>query len=323
MMKEKGTRYAVGVDFGGTSVKLALVNDKGQIKARKTVVTRDLPTKEAWVDVVAEAARKLCHRDDGTEVSPVGIGIGVPGFVDYERGFIYDLPNVPGWKGVHLGETMVARTGFHVRVDNDVNAMAIGECTFGAGRTCQHAVFVTWGTGVGGGLLINNQLYRGAYSMAGEIGHISIDMNGIQSPTGFGGVEQYIGNRQLSQRAVDAIKAGRTSLINDLCKGDLAIVSPKLIKEAADQGDALAYEILNFAADCMATMFASLAYAVQPQAFIVGGGIAQDARLLFELLRKNLNRRLSPYFAERIEIRPAELGNDAGVIGCAAMAMMG
>ncbi len=321
-MKETIVRHAVGVDFGGTSVKLALVNDRGQIKARKSVVTKELPSKDAWVDTVATAIEKLCERDGAEPVKLEGIGIGVPGFVDFEKGYIYDLPNVPGWKGVNLGDIMAKRTGLHVRIDNDVNAMAVGECTFGAGRTYQHAVFVTWGTGVGGGLLINNQLYRGAYSMAGEIGHISIDRNGIQSPTGFGGVEQYVGNRQLSQRAVKALDEGRKSVLQTLCGGDRSQISPKLIKQAASQGDELAIEILDFATDCLATMFASLTYALQPQAFIIGGGIAEEADQLFELLRKNVNRRLSPHFAEKLEIRPAQLANDAGVIGCATLTLL-
>lgn len=316
-MKETSTRHAIGIDFGGTSVKLGLVNDRGQIKGRKRIVTKDLPSREAWLDAVAAEIKTLAG-----DLKLEGVGVGVPGFVDHERGFIYELPNVPGWKGVLLADLLGERIGVRVRVDNDVNAMALGECTFGAGRTYQHAVFVTWGTGVGGGLLIDNRIYRGAYSMAGEIGHVTIDINGIQSPTGFGGVEQYIGNRQLSQRAVQALQSGRASLLNEICKGKLEDISPKLIKEAADKGDALALEILEFATDCMAGMFASLTYILQPQAIIVGGGIAEEAALLFKLLRKNTARRLSPHFAEKLEIRPAELSNDAGIIGCAALGLM-
>lgn len=320
-MKESEMRFALGIDFGGTSVKLALVNDRGQIKARRKFVTKDVHGQDGWLDrVAAEVADLQAKEAAGKKIA--GAGVGVPGFVDHDRGFIYDLPNVPGWTGAPLGEKLGEKLGMRVRVDNDVNAMALGECTFGAGRTYQHAVFVTLGTGVGGGLLIDNKLYRGAFSMAGEIGHVSIDMNGVKSPQGFGGVEQYVGNRRIIERTVRLLESGRKSIIDDLVGGDRSQVSPKVVKEAADKGDALALEILEFVTDCLGTAFASIAYILQPQAFIVGGGVAEDAALLFKLLRKNTEKRLSPHFASRLEIKPAELSSDAGVIGCATLALI-
>jgi glucokinase len=320
-MKDADMRFAIGIDFGGTSVKLALVNERGQIKGRRKFVTKDVQGHDGWLDRVAREVADLQARE-GAGKALSGVGVGVPGFVDYERGFIYDLPNVPGWTGVHLGTLLEERLKMRARVDNDVNAMALGECTFGAGRTYQHAVFVTLGTGVGGGLLIHNKLYRGAHSMAGEIGHVSIDMNGPRSPTGFGGVEQYVGNRRIIERMERGIDSGRPSILLELVDGDRSQLSPKVLKEAADRGDALALEILDFVTDCLATAFASITYVLQPQAFIVGGGVAEEARLLFQLLRKNLDKRLSPHFAQKIEIKPAELSSDAGVIGCATLALL-
>lgn len=320
-MNEADMRYAIGIDFGGTSVKLALVNERGQIKARRKFVTKDAPGQEGWLDRVHHEVRDILTKEgEGRQV--VGAGVGVPGFVDFERGFIYDLPNVPGWTGVHLGELLEKRLSLRARVDNDVNAMALGECTFGAGRTYQHAVFVTLGTGVGGGLLINNKLYRGAHSMAGEIGHVSINMNGVQSSTGFGGVEQYVGNRRIVEHMERAIASGRPTILLDLVKGDRKQLSPKVLKDAADQGDAVALELLDFVTDCLATAFASITYVLQPQAFIVGGGVAEEAKLLFQLLRKNVEKRLSPHFFKQLEIKPAELSSDAGVIGCATLALI-
>ncbi len=320
-MSDAVMRYAVGIDFGGTSVKLALVNERGQIKARRKFVTKEVKGHQGWLDRVATEVAALRSGDYATS-KVVGVGVGVPGFVDFERGFIHDLTNVPGWTGVSLGALLEERLGVRARVDNDVNAMALGECTFGAGRTYQNAVFVTLGTGVGGGLLINNKLYRGAHSMAGEIGHVSIDMNGIASPQGFGGVEQYVGNRQIVERMLKDIDSGRATNMLELVKGDRSLLTPRILKDAADMGDALAVEILNFITDCLAAAFASISYVLQPQAFIVGGGVGEDAALLFKLLRKNLDRRLSPHFAKLVELKPAALSSDAGVIGCATLALL-
>jgi glucokinase len=320
-MNESDMRHAIGIDFGGTSVKLALVNERGMILARRKFDTKDAAGQQGWLDRVRMEVDSL-RAEAGSDIQIVGVGVGVPGFVDFERGYIYELPNVPGWVGVNLGALLEDRIGLRVRIDNDVNAMALGECTFGAGRTYQHAVFVTLGTGVGGGLLINNKLYRGAHSMAGEIGHVSIDMNGIPSPTGFGGVEQYVGNRRIVERMEKAIDSGRPTILLELVNGDRSQLSPKTLKDAADRGDAVALEILDYVTDCLATAFASITYVLQPQAFIVGGGVAQDAKLMFQLLRKNVEKRLSIHFSKRLEIKPAELGNDAGVIGCATLALI-
>ena len=159
--------------------------------------------------------------------------------------------------------------------------------------------------------------------MAGEIGHISIKMDGIKSPQGRGGLEQYVGNRRIAERAVQAIQQGRKSLISDLVKGDLSAVTPETISQAAKQGDALAGEVFDFVADCIATAFASVTYVIQPQVFIGGGGVSQSGAVLFDPLRRHLTERLSPYFADRIEIKVAELGNDAGVIGAATLLFEG
>ncbi len=316
-MSNNAMRKAIGVDFGGTSVKIALVDERGQLSEQERIITEHVKDRNEWLDAVCGAINRMRG-----EATICGVGVGVPGFVDFERGYIYDLANVPGWTGVPLADLMEERLNVPVRIDNDVNAMALGECTFGAGRTYQHAVFVTLGTGVGGALMINNQLYRGAHSMAGEIGHISIDMYGRVSPQGKGGLEQYVGNRRIVERAVEALEKGRASMIDELCHGDRSTLSPKIIKEAATKGDPLAMEILQFVTDCIATAFASIAYVIQPQAFIIGGGVAQDAEMLFDLIRRNLEGRLSPHFYKRLEIKPAELSVDAGMIGCATLALM-
>jgi len=310
-------RHAIGVDFGGTSVKIALVDERGTIQKEKRIVTEHVKDRDEWLTAVCGTINELKG-----SITINGVGVGVPGFVDYERGFIYDLANVPGWTGVPLADLLEKRLNVPVYIDNDVNAMAVGECTFGAGRTYQHAVFVTLGTGVGGALLINNQLYRGAHSMAGEIGHVSIDMHGRVSPQGKGGLEQYVGNRRIVEKTVEMLSMGRPSLIDDLVNGDRSQISPKTVKDAADKGDPLAIEILTYIADCIATAFASISYVIQPQAFIIGGGVATSADLLFDTIRKQLKERLSPHFYQRVEIKAAELGNNAGMIGCATLALM-
>jgi glucokinase len=297
-----------------------VVAENGRIEARAGIETATACSGEAWLEALSGGLQSMGLEVAGLCEQVRGIGIGVPGFVDFDRGFVYDLTNVPGWKAVPLKRLMESKFGVPARADNDVNAMALGECCFGAGRHYRHAIFVTLGTGVGGALLINGQLYRGAHSMAGEMGHVSIDMNGLVSPEGRGGLEQYVGNRRLVDRAAQELRRGRRSLLSDLVEGDPEKLTLRLIAEVAGQGDALGREIFEFAADCLATAFASAAYLIQPEVFIVGGGVSSAGELLFRPLRERLRARLNSHFADRIEVKPAQLGNDAGVVGSAVLA---
>lgn len=320
-MTTRKTKPALGIDFGGTAVKVGLVDAQGRVLASTSFPTAETQGPDTWLDRLERSLPELGLPAAGSELADriAGIGVGVPGFTDFERGFIYELANVPGWSRVPLAERLTERFGTRALVDNDVNAMALGECMFGCGRQYRHAVFVTLGTGVGGGLLINGRIYRGAYSMAGEIGHMSIRYDGLRSPQGIGGLELYVGNRAISQRAAEALRAGRPSLLRERLGNELHRVTPRDIAEAAAAGDALSIEVFDFVAMCLATAFASIVYLLQPQAIIVGGGVAQAGEVLFGPLRRHLHSRLSPVFYERLEVRPAELGSDAGIIGCASL----
>ncbi len=314
-MKRRTTRIALGIDFGGTAVKVGLVNEDGKILEETSFATAGAHTQSAWLDrigiILADWERKGHH--------PAGIGVGVPGFTDFSRGFIYNLTNVPGWSSVPLAGIMRKRFARPVYVDNDVNAMALGEYAYGAGKGLTDVFFATLGTGVGGALVINGKIYRGAYSMAGEIGHVPIIMNGHRTPEGRGGLETYVGNRQIVKYALGALLRGQKSLMTAMVKGDLKKITPKVIAAAAEKGDKPALKIMDHVADCLATAFASVTYLLQPEAIIVGGGVAGSGKVLFGPLRRHIAARLSKYFAERIKIIPAVLGAKAGIIGCAAL----
>lgn len=314
-----GNRKAVGVDFGGTGVKMAIVNDEGAILSRGGFATASASSQREWLHAVAEEVKRMTSAADIAAGDLDGIGVGVPGFVDFDRGYVHNLANVPGWTGVYLREILQQQLGMPAMIDNDVNAMALGESKFGAGRDYDHVVFVTLGTGVGGGILIDGKLFRGAHSTAGEIGHMSIDMNGVKSPEGRGGLEQYVGNRRIVERAIRLIGEGRKTRILEMAGGNTSAITPKIIADAAHAGDKLALEIFDFVADCLATAFASITYLIQPEVFIIGGGVAQSGKILFDPLMKHITERLSPFIAEHVKVIPAELGNDAGVIGSASL----
>lgn len=314
-MKRRKPDFAIGIDFGGTVVKMGLVNRRGIVTEKTEFTTKKACNRKAWLNNVQAGVEQFRKKSR----SIAGIGVGVPGFANYDRGRIYNLTNVPGWTNVPLAKILETRFGLSAVIDNDVNAMAIGECTYGAGKHCRHAFFATLGTGVGGAVVINGNIYRGAYSMAGEIGHVSIRMNGHKTREGRGGLETYIGIGPITKYAVKLLRKNRKSLIWRLAGEDLTRVTPRVIAKAAARKDPLAIHVFNMIAECLATAFASVTYLLQPEVFIVGGGVAQSGKVLFNPLRKCLQNRLNPFFADRIKVIPAILGNEAGVIGCAAL----
>lgn len=313
---------ALGVDFGGTAVKVGLVDARGRVVREDGFPTQSARGVDGWMNEVAAAAERIGIPEQRMRTVLSGIGVGVPGFVDFERGFIHDLTNVPGWTSVRLAALMRKRFGLRVVVDNDCNAMAFGECQYGAGRRYRHAVFLTLGTGVGGGIVLDGRVWRGAYSMAGEIGHVPIDLHGVRTATGRGGLEEYVGNRQIVQRARRMLRH-RRSILPGMVGGNLRELTPRHLAEAAQAGDEVAREVFDYMADCLATVLAGVTYLLQPQAFIIGGGVAAAGDVLFEPLRRHLHERLSPFFAKLIRVEPAALGNRGGMVGAAALILKG
>ncbi len=323
-MNSSHARCAVGIDFGGTNNKLALIDESGALLARHRVATRDIARRDEWMSAVVAAIEAMSATVGGdTPIMLAGVGVGVPGFVDFARGYIHELVNVPGWEGVPLAALLEEQLRVPVRVDNDVNVMALGECTYGAGRAHQHAVFLTLGTGIGGGLLINGQLYRGAYSMGGEIGHMTINLYDEPCPLGRGVLEQYAGNRRIVERAQRYLEGGEQSLLATRCDGDWTRLDPLMIEQAAEAGDALSIRVYDEVADCLAAALSSITYLLQPEAFIIGGGVGQSGPILYDPLNRHLQTRLNPHFAKRVVVKKAALGNDAGVLGGAALVFSG
>lgn len=309
---------AWAVDFGGTSVKLGLVDRAGRIIARRAFPTAEAPDPDGWARRVEQELRAL-EADAPKGARICGVGAGIPGFIDFPRGIVHTLVNVSGWDHVPMRDELARRMGVPAVIDNDANAMALGEVKHGAGRGRRHVVCATLGTGLGGGLYLDGRIYRGAYHMGGEIGHISIDWNGRRTRQGPGGVETYVGNRPFVQHAIERIRAGGDSILARRHGGRLEELTPKDISEAADAGDRLARECFERMAAALATAFASLTYILQPEVFVLGGGVASAGPKLFEPLLRELRDRLDPVFAERVNVVPAELGPDAGLIGAAEL----
>lgn len=299
----------IGIDFGGTSVKLAVVEGESLITGVYRIPTQDFDNPDQLIDRIAEevAAIRSQHPAVGA------IGIGVPGAVNFFSGMTYNLTNVKGWSEVPLRDIMTAKTGLPTVIENDANCMAYAEWKYGAAKGYRHAVCVTLGTGVGGGLILNGDLFRGANCAAGEIGQMSIDLNGVPGPYGnTGALERYIGNRQISEMAAAIYAAKGIPLPTD--------ASPEALAALAGEGDAVALEVWHEVARCLGFCLMSVVYLLNPEVIVVGGGVSEAGDILFGPLRETLRHSLTAECFDHLHIVPARYGNTAGILGSSAMA---
>jgi glucokinase len=301
---------SVGIDFGGTSVKLGVCRGGDLLITDEPLPTANYSGPAALIGAMAERVAKL-----KTQFPDIAaIGVGVPGLVDVDHGFVHELTNVPGWKHVPLKAILGERTGLPVVVDNDANAMTYAEFRYGAARGLRNVVGLTMGTGIGGGMVLDGRMFRGSGCAAGEIGQMSIHFDGRPGHYGnLGALEKYTGNSQIAEHAVKRYAEACVDKEIEDC-------TPKKIAEAAQAGDDIARQIWGEVADWLGTALSSIAWLLNPDAFVIGGGVAQAGDLIFRPLNQKVQSMLSTVVWERLQILPARFSNEAGIIGNAALA---
>ncbi len=300
---------AIGIDFGGTSIKPAVVQGATILERGPAIATQELGSLEAALDAMAEAVATLKARYPAA----VGVGVGLPGITDAERGIVHELSNVPGWSRVPLRELLTQRTGEIVAIENDAKAMTYGEWRFGTAHQYPNTICVALGTGVGGGLILNGALYRGSFNGAGEIGQASIDYRGVPAVYGnLGALEKYVGNREIAALALERYQAaGQPRTAQE--------VTPAALSQAADKGDPIAAAIWEEVGTLIGAALTNLVWLLNPDCFVIGGGVAKAGEKLFGPIRRTIASRTLDLYHEKLAIVPAELGSDAGVIGAAAL----
>lgn len=310
---------AIGVDIGGGSVKCGLIDERGRILKRLVFATQPgsgrakmLANLIAHIELLRAQASRLGRRVRG-------VGIGAPGPIDVEKGFVYLFPNIPGWKNTPLKKILEKKTGLKVYVDNDANAMALGEAFFGAGKGCRNGIFLTLGTGVGGGILLQGKLFHGATFSAAEIGHLVINEDGPICGCGNRGcIETYVGTEYFIRETRRMMARTRGGLLRGWLRAGEKL-TPQLVARAAQAGDTLAKEVWNLTAQRLATALAGLINILNPEVIVIGGGIAQSGSVLFVPLRKSLKKKAFRIASDSVRVIPAALGVEAGLVGSAAL----
>lgn len=309
---------ALGVDVGGTKLAAGLVGADGSILDR---LRHDTPEDaQAIVEVIVEAAATLCRRHN---LSDVPVGVGAAGLMATD-GTVRFAPNLP-WRDFPLGTLLRERIPGPVTVDNDANAAAWGEYRFGAGRGAHESlVMLTVGTGVGGGLVLGDRLVRGAGGMAGELGHLAVLEGGPRCGCGaLGCLEALASGTAIARTAREALAQGRLAPGSPLTQLSAEEITGKEVTIAAHAGDADAVELLAAAGRWLGVGIASLIAAFDPELIVAGGGAMQAGHLLLEpAIAAAAERLIGRGHRELCPIVPAQLGDDAGMVGAAQLALI-
>lgn len=300
----------IGIDFGGTTVKIAVVFQSHIIDHAPPIATQEFLGNEDLIEAMVRVVEDLRVRHPGI----AAVGVGMPGFVNFEKGSVYNLTNVPGWDLIPLKRILEEKIGLPVVVDNDANCMAFAEWKCGAGRGFQHVVFMALGTGVGGAIIANGQMVRGAFHGAGEVGQTSINYHGRPGNYGnLGALEKYVGNAEITATARDTYTAEGISKPLEEC-------TPAALAAAAHRGDPIALAQWEDIGRKLATAAMNCCWLLNPEALVIGGGVARAGELLFKPFKEHLFAQLSGPFQDHLMVLSAAFGHEAGTIGAAALA---
>ncbi len=308
---------AVGIDVGGTKIAGGVVDEAGKVLATARRVSPATDT-EAIEQNIEDLVAELRGSHDIEAV-----GIGAAGFVDSTRSTVLFAPNL-AWRDEPLRSDLEKRIGLPVVVENDANAAAWGEFTFGAGEDVADSLLVTIGTGVGGGIVLNGELHRGAFGVAAEIGHMRVVPDGRLCGCGNRGCwEQYASGTALVRDTRDQARQGSliARALVDRAGGDVEAITGPLITEAAQDGDVFAQEQLAALGRWVGEGVASLTAVLDPAVVVLGGGVSEAGDLLLEPVRAHFRANLTGRnYRPALEVRAAQLGNKAGMIGAADLA---
>jgi len=298
-------KFIIGIDLGGTNLKIALLDLKYRIKNKNVLRTQEFIQKESLILAIVDSINNIIESNKLKRTSILGIGLGLPGPIDTWRGIVHFFPNIPGWKEVNLKRILEKRLRLPVFVDNDAKLMCLAEHKLGAAKGSDNAVCLTLGTGVGGGIIINGGLYRGSSNAAGEIGHVPLNERGPRCNCGgYGCLEAYIGNNRILAR-------GRKLFKRDISLEELSYKALKQNRKAKTLWKTFAQRL--------GVALVGTINLLNPDCIVIGGGVAEAGRLLFDNVRKVILKRAMSVQAGQVKIFKAKLGNDAGLIGAAIL----
>ena len=310
------------VDLGGTKIRTAIISSEYQIIAREYRLTLAGKGPEAVVDRILSAIDHLLSTKNINLSQLSGISVAAAGAIDMEKGVVTISPSLPGWLDIPLKSAVEKRYKVATFLLNDASAAALAEHHLGAGKGTNNLIYLTVSTGIGGGIIINGQLYLGVSGGAGELGHMTIDVNGPRCNCGgIGHLEVLASGTAVAREAIRRISQGEKSSLPEMVTGRIENITAKEVSMAAREGDSLALDVIAEAATYLGIGIANLVNIFNPEMIVIGGGLSKMGSLLFNPVRQVMKERAFRLPAQAVRIVPAKLGDDAGVFGAAIFAL--
>lgn len=310
---------SIAIDLGGTRIRVAVIDRTGTILKREEEPTLANQGRDQTVGRLTQIITKLMPSTQGREV--IGIGASLAGPVDPDTATMYSPPNLPGWDGFSLKPLLEEAFGIPMWAVNDATLGAIGEHAYGIGQGVANLVYVTVSTGIGGGIIVGGKPLLGARGFAAEIGHMSIDRNGPLCKCGNAGcIEALASGTAIANLALERLKRGEKSILQDMVNGDLAQVDAKAVMEASVRGDSLAVKLVSQFARDLGLGLVSLMHIFDPQMIILGGGVGQSYRIYSTALNAAIRSNVMDHLRGHINIVTSMLGDNASLLGAAHLA---
>ena len=315
-------QHILGIDIGGTKLAVGVSTAQGRLLSSERIPTNSGEGPQRMIARLAEVCLRVIDQS-GVKVDAAGVGCVGP--LDQKTGYVINPVNLHGWKEVPLVDILKNDLKMPVFLDNDANAAALGEHRFGAGRGMANMVYLTISTGIGGGIIINHQLYQGENGNAGELGHMSVNFAGRPCGCGnLGCIEQYASGTAIATRAREAVKAaGNTDTALLSLAGTIDQINGQVVVQAVLQGDPLACRVWDETIVALGSCMVSVIHIFNPRRIVLGGGITNAGDLLFVPLRKQTKKHAMPTLHDICDIVPAELGDQVGVLGAVAVGLDG
>lgn len=308
----------IGIDIGGMSVKIGIVNKNSEIIARTTIPTDITITPQAFIKEMAGGVHRLIEENQFTMEQIASIGIGCPGAINTRKGLVIFAGNL-GWSNVNLVEEFQAIFPMPVGLANDADAAALGEVTAGAAKGHKDVVLITLGTGVGGGIIIDGKIFQGPLNGGCELGHMIIRANGNPCSCGSQGCfESYASATALMAMGREAAKANMDSMLWKEVAGDVEKINGRIIFDCKEAGDKVAKEVLDNYLHYLAIGVTNVINIFRPEVVILGGGVSAQKEKLTDEIQDRINKLVfAPDLCETAKVVTSTLGNDAGIIGAA------
>ena len=314
--------YAIGVDLGGANLRVVVVNLESNIVAKITKKTNADEGRDKVFRRVIDAIYEAIEHSEIEKEKIKGIGMGISGLIDHQRGVSLYCPNIEGWENVPVKRLVEEEFAVDTSVEDSSRAMALAEHWSGVARGIDNFIFVNVGVGIGCAIFIHGKLYRGTGGIAGEFGHITIDEAGPRCNCGnCGCLETLASGPAISRRARQAIKEGVVSLIEKLAEGKLENITPEIVVEATKRGDKLAFNIMEKTGEYLGIGIADMINIFNPELIVIGAGVSQAGDILLEPLKRAVKARALQLSSSMTNIKVSQLGDNAGALGAAIMVL--